>query len=82
MIQKLTQSKLNALIWQENDLFVAKTIELEIASQGKTKKEALKNLEEAVSLYLEDSQISPKSIRPTPRLKLAKISPQKPAQYA
>lgn len=54
--KKLSQSNLNALVWREDDLFVAKAIELDIASQGKTAKKALENLEEAVSLYLEDIQ--------------------------
>ncbi|RIK52077.1 hypothetical protein DCC61_00715 [Candidatus Microgenomates bacterium] len=54
-----TTSGFHALVWQEDDLFVAKTIEIELASQGKTKKEALKNLEEAIELYFQDE---PKTI--------------------
>lgn len=50
---KTTQG-FHALVWQEDDLFVAKTLEIELASQGKTKKEALKNLEEAIDLYFQD----------------------------
>ncbi len=50
---KTTQG-FHALVWQEEDLFVAKTIEIELASQGTTKKEALKNLEEAIELYFQD----------------------------
>lgn len=46
--------KLSALVWKEKDLYVAKSVELKIASQGKTKKEALKNLKEALELYFED----------------------------
>ncbi|KKU45628.1 MAG: hypothetical protein UX64_C0026G0004 [Microgenomates group bacterium GW2011_GWC2_46_7] len=49
-----TAQGFHALVWQEDDLFVAKTIEIELASQGKTKKEALKNLEEAIELYFQD----------------------------
>ena len=55
--QTLNKSGLHALIWQEDDLFVAKGIEVEIASQGKTEKEALSNLEEAVDLFFEDENV-------------------------
>lgn len=42
---------LHTIVWKENKLFVAKFIELELASQGKTKREALANLKEALYLY-------------------------------
>ena len=45
---------LPAVVWEEGNLFVAKFVGLELASQGKTKKEAIKNLKEALDLYLED----------------------------
>ncbi len=45
---------LHTIIWQENKIFVAKFLEIELTSQGKTKEEALKNLKEALDLYLED----------------------------
>lgn len=46
--------KISALVWKEDDLYVSKGIEVEIASQGKTKKEALGNLQEALELFFED----------------------------
>lgn len=49
--KQLPKFDLNGLIWKEGDLFVAKAIEVEVASQGKTKKEAVANLEEALELY-------------------------------
>lgn len=52
---------LHATIWQEDDIFVAKTIEFEIASQGYSPKEALDNLVEAIQLYL-DNDIDPKNL--------------------
>lgn len=45
---------LHTIVWKENKIFVAKFLELELASQGKTRKEALDNLKEALDLYLED----------------------------
>lgn len=55
-----TKSGLHALVWQEGKWFVAKGIEINIASQGKSKEEALENLEEATVLYFEDEKIIPK----------------------
>ena len=45
---------LHNLIEKEGDLYSAICLELNVASQGKTIKEAKKNLQEAVELYLED----------------------------
>lgn len=39
---------------------MTKCVEIEVASQGKTKREALDNIEEAIALLLEE--------RPSPRL--------------
>ena len=70
----LTKSGLHALVWQEEDLFVAQALEVDIASQGKTKSEALKNLQEAVDLYFSEEEVSlPKS---PSRFYLEKIFPR------
>lgn len=53
----LARSGLHALIWQEDDLFVAKCVEVEIASQGKTEQQSLANLDEAIDLFFEDENI-------------------------
>lgn len=53
---------LHTVIWKEKDIFVAKFLEIELASQGKSKKEALNNLKEALDLYLEDKDISIPSV--------------------
>ena len=45
--------KFTASIVKEGKLFVARAVELGVVSQGKTVQEATKNLEEAVSLFLE-----------------------------
>ena len=44
------------MVWKEDKLFVAKALEVEIASQGKSEKEALGNLKEALELYFEDER--------------------------
>lgn len=53
----MSKRDLKALVWKEEKLFVAKAIGIELASQGKTKKEALTNLAEAMDLLLEDEDV-------------------------
>jgi len=43
-------------IVQEDSWYVAKCLENNVASQGKTIDEAIENLREAVTLYYEDEQ--------------------------
>ncbi len=50
----------SALVWKEKKLYVAKCNEIEVASQGKTKKEALTNLKEALELYFENEPSFPR----------------------
>lgn len=53
----MTRRKISAVVWKEGSWYVAKPVNIEVASQGKTKKEALKNLQEAVDLLLEDEKV-------------------------
>lgn len=46
--------RIHSVIWKEDKWFVAKALEVEVASQGKNEKEALNNLKEALELYFED----------------------------
>lgn len=66
--KKQLKSGLHALIWQEGKWYVAKCLEIEIASQGLNQNDALKNLEEALSLYFEDEKIVPPEKLINPRL--------------
>lgn len=52
-VQNIHES-VSALVWKEDDLYVAKAVEVEVTSQGKTKVEALENLKEALELYFEN----------------------------
>jgi predicted RNase H-like HicB family nuclease len=45
--------KITAIIQKEDDWYVAKCLENNVASQGKTIEEAINNLKEAVQLYYE-----------------------------
>ncbi len=48
--------QIHSIVWKENKWFVAKALEVEVASQGKSQEEALKNLQEALELYFEDNR--------------------------
>jgi predicted RNase H-like HicB family nuclease len=45
--------QIHTFVWKEGKFYVAKALEVEVASQGKSEKEALKNLQEALELYFE-----------------------------
>ena len=52
-------STFTAVIHKEEDLYVAECPEIGTAGQGETIEEAVKNLQEATGLYLEEFHISP-----------------------
>lgn len=55
--------KYNVIIEKEENWYVAKCIDNNIASQGKTIEQALKNLKEAIELYLENEKpVIPKTV--------------------
>lgn len=55
--------KYNVIIQKEENWYVAKCIDNNIASQGKTIEEAMKNLKEALELYIQDEEpAKPKEI--------------------
>lgn len=45
-----------SVVWKEGKHVVAQCLNADVSSFGKTKTEALKNLEEALELYLEDAR--------------------------
>ena len=53
---------LSAIVSKEDNYFVARGVEIELASQGKTIEEALKNLKEAFELWLEHAEPSELSV--------------------
>lgn len=66
----MSRKAVPALVWKEGNLYVAKTLNLELASQGKSQAEALKNLQEALDLLLEDEgvKIPSSSIPQNPKI--------------
>ena len=49
---------LQNIVWKEGKYYVSQCLNVDISSFGKTKKEALINLGEAIDLYFEDSKMS------------------------
>jgi predicted RNase H-like HicB family nuclease len=45
--------RFSAAVWREGDWFVSQCLDVDVASQGRTKEEALENLREALELYFE-----------------------------
>jgi len=53
----MTAVQLTAAITHEGDWFVARCLQVEVASQGETVERALANLREALELYFEDEPL-------------------------
>lgn len=53
----MSRKKIPAVVWKEGEWFVAKALSLEVASQGRTRNQALDNLQEAVDLLLGDERV-------------------------
>jgi len=47
---------LQSVVWREGKYYVAQCLNVDISSFGKTKKEALGNLDEAIALFFEDAK--------------------------
>lgn len=45
---------LKSVVWKEGKYYVSQCLEVDVASFGKTKKEALAMLQDALELYFED----------------------------
>ena len=55
--------KYNVIIQKEENWYVAKCLDNNIASQGKTIEEAMKNLKEALELYMQNEEpVKPKEL--------------------
>jgi predicted RNase H-like HicB family nuclease len=55
--------RLTAVITHETPWYVARCLEVEVASQGETVEDALSNLREALELYFEDAPV-PEAFEP------------------
>lgn len=57
----MREINLKSVVWKEGKYYVSQCLEVEVSSFGKTKKEALAMLQEALELYFEDIPISKKA---------------------
>jgi len=53
MNYKIEKQRFTVRLWQEGDWIIAQCLEIDVASQGQTKSEALENLREALALHFE-----------------------------
>ncbi len=51
----MKKSILQNVVWKDGKYYVAECLNVDVASFGETKEDALKNLDEALSLYFEDA---------------------------
>lgn len=50
---------LKGLVWKEGKWYVSQCLNVDVASQGKTRQEAIDNLRDALDLYFEDEVPTP-----------------------
>lgn len=52
---------LKSVVWKEGKYYISQCLEVDVSSFGKTKKEALVMLQEALELYFEDIPVPKKA---------------------
>ena len=52
---------LKSVVWKEGTHYISQCLEVDVSSFGKTRKEALKNLHDALNLYFEDIPLPEKA---------------------
>lgn len=62
------QIELQNVVWKEGKYYVAQCLNVDVSSFGNTQNEALKNLLEAVELYLEDKEHNDLGLVHSPKL--------------
>ena len=65
--------QLKSVVWKEGSYYIAQCLDVDISSFGKTKKEAMRMLEEALELYFEDTTIPITSHVSRPSIALVKL---------
>jgi len=59
----MSKIDLKSVVWREGKYYVSQCLDVDISSFGKTKKEALEMLGEALELYFEDIPVPKKTER-------------------
>jgi len=55
---KKMKKAIQSVVWKEGKHYVARALNVEVSSFGASRREALKNLREALELYFEDAPAS------------------------
>jgi predicted RNase H-like HicB family nuclease len=76
-VEKLMQVsntlELSAVVRREDRIYVALCPEFDVASQGKSVEEALRNLKQALELYMEDEDVEKPSKTEAPIVTIVKV---------
>lgn len=59
----MSKVNLNSVVWKEGKNYVSQCLDVDVSSFGKTKKEALAMLQDALELYFEDAPLPAKAMR-------------------
>ena len=65
--------ELSAVVRRKNGIYVASCPELDVASQGKSVEQALRNLKKALELHLEDEDVEKSSNAEAPIVTIVKV---------
>jgi predicted RNase H-like HicB family nuclease len=65
--------ELKSVVWKEGDYYISQCLDVDVSSFGKTKKEALNMLQDALELYFEDIPLPEKSEIKHPSIALVKL---------
>lgn len=71
----MRKMNLKTVVWKEGKHYVSQCLDVDVSSFGKTKKEALAMLQDALELYFEDMPF-PKKIEVIKRPTIASVSIQ------
>ena len=59
---------LQSVVWKEGEYYISQCLDVDVSSFGKTRKEALENLQDALRLYFEDAPLPEKVMVKNPAL--------------
>jgi len=59
----MRKTNLTSVVWKEGKYYISQCLDVDVSSFGKTKKEALAQLEDALALYFEDAPIPKKTVQ-------------------
>jgi len=65
---------LKSVVWKEDNYYISQCLEVDVSSFGKTRKEALANLQDALELYFEDIPLPKKTEVKYPVITSVKLS--------